>query len=93
MEKKDDNRNKIDPTYNMDYCSRCGTDLNDIKVVVTLGTQVFRNTEFESWEKIANLSTQTQEIICDSCFTKFAETIDDGMNEDSSNSKIGSDDV
>lgn len=61
-------------------CTRCNKPLTSTKSYVGLTINSYRKTSKNAWEKIANLESQTKEILCEECFDKFLKLIE-RMNE------------
>ena len=58
-------------------CSFCGKELEKSAVVVELNTKALRMKSTGIWEKIDNFYLHSKEIICEECFSKFINAMED----------------
>lgn len=56
-------------------CTRCGREISDIEVTITLGISAQRKKDSGIWENIANLDQTSTEILCPDCFNIFCEAM------------------
>ena len=57
----------------MDKCTRCGKELNDLKISINFNIKVDRMKDSSIWEYIPNLDNHSNEILCMECFEQFSE--------------------
>jgi hypothetical protein len=62
------------------FCTHCGKELKDIKILIKLNYQVQRKTEADTWEIVDNTDISSNEMLCKTCFDVFVDTIDKAMN-------------
>lgn len=58
------------------YCSRCGAELKDLKIHVSLNINVDRLKTTDVWEEIPNLDQVSKDVLCESCFDSFASILE-----------------
>ena len=61
--------------YEVNRCSRCGANLNDLRLTVKLDIFTERLKETEVWEEIANLTQTSTDVLCPNCFDKFVDAM------------------
>lgn len=67
---------------NITGCTRCHAPFTDMRVEIQLQTGVERRRSDFEWEKIANMTLQSREVLCPDCFNKFSaalETLNSSM--------------
>ena len=69
---------------NVTHCTVCGNEFKDMRITVKLNIESDRKTENETWEIIGNMNLRSAEIMCNSCFDRFAETLPKAMNNTTS---------
>ena len=67
----------------MTKCTLCGKNIGDFKIKIEIKIEAERLTKADTWELIPNSILNVREMLCKTCFDKFAETM----------SKIGNQDV
>jgi hypothetical protein len=60
-------------------CTRCGKEINNLRINVVLKIDAQRLKDSSTWEDIPNLNNISREVLCEDCFDKFA-TIMSQMN-------------
>lgn len=60
-------------------CTRCGKEIDNLRINVILKIDVQRLKESSTWENIPNLNNTSREVLCEDCFDKFS-TIMSQMN-------------
>lgn len=56
-------------------CSRCGKEITEFKIEVSLGIHTERMKDRGAWEEVAPMKTHSREILCIDCFNTFAEVL------------------
>ena len=73
--------------YQIDKCTKCGESLDDLKIIIRLNIETIRKTFACTWEKVANMNIQSNEVLCKECFDKFADGLNKVMNESEDENK------
>ena len=60
-------------------CTRCTASLDEFRIEVKLNTNVHRKKESGDWENLPNMNIVSREVLCKSCFDKFAIALSKGM--------------
>lgn len=61
-------------------CTRCGAILKDMRHTVSMNLISEKEKESGAWENLANLNLTTNEVLCDECFNKFLDKMQEMNN-------------
>lgn len=61
-------------------CTSCGMPLEKIKIYLTFSLAVNVEKESGAWELLSNLSVAPKEVLCEKCFSKFADLVHEKMD-------------
>jgi len=65
----------------MENCTRCGAELDDLKINLKLSISVNRLSESGLWEDIPNSILDPQETLCQNCFSEFTDVLDKALSK------------
>ena len=65
---------------NLKKCTRCGRELTNLRMGVTLFLETDRLKDNGIWENVANLTQSSKEYLCEDCFSLFADTLTGALN-------------
>jgi len=57
-------------------CTRCGKELKDLKIDISLSVFVERIKENDILEQVPNSDTTSREVLCFDCFEKFSKALE-----------------
>jgi len=67
---------------NIFECTRCKKTFEESRIKVRLHIDADRKTNVGTWEKIANMNIDSNEVLCPQCFDLFVASIDKKMNKE-----------
>ena len=65
----------------MENCTKCGKELDDLKINLNLSINVNHLTSSGLWEEIPNSIVNPKETLCPECFDKFTEALSKAMSK------------